>query len=196
MDTDRGKNALLKKIILLGPPGSGKGTQAKRLAESFGFMHLSTGDMLREEVRKGSKLGRQARNVMEKGELVPDELIVAMIRSRLANGQRGLILDGFPRTVAQAEALDAMLTESGTAIDRALLVDVSDAEVTKRLLGRAEIEDRADDTPKVIANRLDVYKRQTEPIVDYYSRSRKLTRINGEQAIERVFADLKAVIEE
>ena len=133
---------------------------------------------------------------MEKGELVPDELIVAMIRSRLANGQRGLILDGFPRTVAQAEALDAMLTESGTAIDRALLVDVSDAEVTKRLLGRAEIEDRADDTPKVIANRLDVYKRQTEPIVDYYSRSRKLTRINGEQAIERVFADLKAVIEE
>ncbi len=185
---------MLKKIILLGPPGSGKGTQAKRLAESFGYLHLSTGDMLRDEVKKGSQLGQKAKAIMEKGELVPDTLIVAMIKSRLAVDNGGVILDGFPRTVAQAEALDAMLTEAGETIDRALLVDVSDGEVTKRLLGRAEIEGRADDTPNVIANRLNVYKQQTEPIVDYYSKLSKLTRINGEQVIEQVFADLKAVV--
>ncbi len=185
---------MLKKLILLGPPGSGKGTQAKRLAESFGYLHLSTGDMLREEVKKGSELGAKAKSIMEKGELVPDDLIVAMIKSRLTDGDSGVILDGFPRTVAQAEALDTMLTEAGEVIDRALLVDVSDEEVTKRLLGRAEIEGRADDTPDVIGNRLNVYKQQTEPIVDYYSKLSKLSRINGEQAIEQVFADLKAVV--
>lgn len=185
---------MLKKIILLGPPGSGKGTQAKRLAETFGYVHLSTGDMLREEVKNNSELGRQAKSIMEKGELVPDELIVAMIQSRLATKNGGVILDGFPRTVAQAEALDAMLSAAGKAIDRALLVDVSDNEVTQRLLGRAEIEGRADDTPDVVANRLEVYKQQTEPIVSYYSQAEKLTRINGEQTIEQVFADLKAVV--
>ena len=185
---------MLKKIVLLGPPGSGKGTQAKRLAESFGFLHLSTGDMLREEVKKGSDLGQKAKSIMEKGELVPDDLIVAMIKSRISAGNGGIILDGFPRTVAQAEALDAMLTEAGEAIDRTLLVEVSDEEVTKRLLGRAEIEGRVDDTLEVISNRLAVYKRQTEPIVNYYSNVGKLTRINGGQTIEQVFADLKAVV--
>ncbi len=185
---------MLKKIVLLGPPGSGKGTQAKQLAESFGYLHLSTGDMLREEVKKGSDLGQKAKSIMEKGELVPDDLIVAMIKSRISAGNGGIILDGFPRTVAQAEALDAMLTEAGEAIDRALLVDVSDEEVTKRLLGRAEIEGRADDTPEVISNRLGVYKRQTEPIMNYYSNAGKLTRINGGQTIEQVFVDLKAVV--
>jgi adenylate kinase len=185
---------VLKKIVLLGPPGSGKGTQAKRLAEKFGYLHLSTGDMLREEVKKGTELGKQARAIMEKGELVPDNLIVAMIKSRLESSGDGVILDGFPRTVAQAEALDKMLNESGQAIDRSLLVDVSDEEVTQRLLGRAKIEGRSDDTPEVISNRLDVYKRQTEPIVSYYSDRNLLTRVNGEQEIDKVFADLKAII--
>jgi len=185
---------VLRKIILLGPPGSGKGTQAKRLAETFGFLHLSTGDMLREEVKNGTELGQRAKSIMEKGELVPDDLIVAMIRSRLGAGGDGIILDGFPRTVAQAEALSKMLAEAGQAIDRALLVDVSDKEVTQRLLGRAKIEGRSDDTPEVIANRLEVYKQQTEPIVKYYSDGDLLTRVNGEQEIEQVFADLKAVI--
>jgi len=185
---------VLKKIVLLGPPGSGKGTQAKRLAEKFGYLHLSTGDMLREEVKNGTELGRQAQAVMEKGELVPDALIIAMIKSRLDSTGDGVILDGFPRTVAQAEALDNMLTDNGQAIDRSLLVDVSDEEVTQRLLGRAKIEGRSDDTPDVIANRLGVYKRQTEPIVSYYSDKNLLTRVNGEQDIEQVFADLEAII--
>jgi adenylate kinase len=185
---------VLRRIVLLGPPGSGKGTQAKRLAEKFGYLHLSTGDMLREEVKNGTELGRQAQAIMEKGELVPDNLIIAMIKARLGTTGDGIILDGFPRTVAQAEALDKMLTESGQAIDRSLLVDVSDEEVTQRLLGRAKIEGRSDDTPEVIANRLGVYKRQTEPIVNYYSGKSLLTRVNGEQEIAQVFADLEAII--
>ena len=135
---------MLDKIVLLGPPGSGKGTQAKRLAERFGFLHLSTGDMLREEVKENTELGRQAKGVMEKGELVSDELIVAMIKSRLESSGDGVILDGFPRTVTQAEALDRMLTGMSQAIDRALLIHVGDEEVTQRLLGRARIEGRAD----------------------------------------------------
>ncbi len=185
---------MLQKLILLGPPGSGKGTQAKRLAEKFGYLHLSTGDLLREEVKNGTELGAQAKTIMEKGDLVPDDLIVAMIKSRLSATDDGVILDGFPRTVTQAESLDKMLADAGQGIDRALLVDVSDAEVTTRLLGRARIEGRADDTPEVISNRLGVYKQQTEPIVDYYSGKGLLTKVNGEQEIEKVFADLEAIV--
>lgn len=185
---------MLKKIVLLGPPGSGKGTQARRLAETLGFLHLSTGDMLREEVKQNTELGGKAKRIMEKGDLAPDDLIAAMIESRLGPAGDGFILDGFPRTVAQAEALDKMLSDAGQAIDRAFLVDVSDEEVVQRLLGRARIEGRSDDTLAVITNRLEVYKRQTEPIVKYYSDGNVLTRINGEQQIEHVFADLEAAI--
>lgn len=185
---------MLRRVVMLGPPGSGKGTQAKRLAERFGYLHLSTGDMLRDEVKRMTTLGRKAKDIMERGELVPDELIVAMIQSRLSSANDGIILDGFPRTVAQADALERMLAGADEGIDRAILVDVSDAEVARRLVGRAEIEGRADDTPEVITNRLEVYKRQTEPIVTYYSTRGLLTRIDGERTIDRVFADLEAVV--
>jgi adenylate kinase len=187
---------MLRRIVMLGPPGSGKGTQAKRLAECFGYLHLSTGDMLRDEVRKATELGRKAKAIMERGELVPDTLIVEMIQSRLSSANDGVILDGFPRTAAQADALDHMLAGAGHRIDRAVLVDVSDGEVTRRLFGRAKIEGRSDDTPEIIARRLEVYKRQTEPIVDYYSTRGLLTRINGEQTVDGVFADLEAVVAE
>lgn len=185
---------MLDKIVLLGPPGSGKGTQAKKLAAKFGYLHLSTGDMLREEVKNDTTLGRQAKQLMESGDLVPDELIVAMIKVRLGATDDGVILDGFPRTVAQAEALDLMLAANDQRIDQALLVDVSDQEVTQRLIGRARIEGRADDTPEVIANRLAVYKKQTEPIVEYYSGKSLLTKVNGEQEIDEVLTELEAVI--
>ncbi|MEW5702686.1 MAG: adenylate kinase [Candidatus Zixiibacteriota bacterium] len=179
--------------ILLGPPGSGKGTQAKKLAEAFGAMHLSTGDLLRQEVSAGSDVGRQAQAYMERGDLVPDQLILMMIRGRLAalSSGQGFILDGFPRTESQAVELDRMLEGLNLAVDHAVLVDVGDPEVKKRLAGRARLEGRSDDNEAVIERRLDVYRRQTAPLIAYYDQRGLLLRIDGEQPIESVFAALE-----
>jgi adenylate kinase len=181
--------------ILLGPPGSGKGTQAVRLADAFNALHLSTGDLLRKEVAEGTKLGKTAKGFMDRGELVSDELILGMIRGRLETLDNGAayILDGFPRTEAQAEGLDQMLSELGQTIDRAVLVDVGDEEVTQRLAGRAKAEGRADDTEDVIRRRLEVYREQTAPLIEYYRSRDLLSEINGEQSIDTVFADLKVL---
>jgi adenylate kinase len=179
--------------ILLGPPGSGKGTQAKKLAERFGAAHLSTGDILRAEVSGGTELGKQAKAYMDAGDLVPDQLILNMIRRRLqAMGKNaGFILDGFPRNTAQADAFARMLEDLGLSLDRTVLVEVSDSEIKKRLVGRSQLEQRSDDSVAVIAHRLDVFRKQTQPLVEYYESRGLLTRINGEQSIDTVFHEME-----
>ena len=184
------------RCILLGPPGSGKGTQAKKLAEAHGVVHLSTGDILRAEVAAGSEIGKTAKDYMDRGDLVPDDVIIRMIRSRLeslSDGQ-GFILDGFPRTDAQARELDRMLDEIGTPVSRAILVDVGDDEIKRRLAGRAALEGRADDTDEVISRRLDVYRKQTAPLIDYYKNDNRLVTIRGEQEIDSVYIELESAV--
>ncbi len=176
-------------LVFLGPPGSGKGTQAKRLSERLKAFHLSTGDLLREGVKNGTPLGKKAQKYMEAGELVPDELIVGLIEEKMASGilDKGYILDGFPRTVPQAEALKAMLDRNKKKIEMAVLLDVPDEEVIKRLSIRAGIEGRADDADvNTVKNRLDVYKKQTQPILDFYEKERILKKVHGLGHIDEI----------
>ncbi len=182
--------------ILLGPPGSGKGTQAKKLASAHDLTHLSTGDVLRNEIAKDSELGKEAKAYMERGDLVPDELILKMIRECLPSESdgNGFLLDGFPRTEQQAQALDVMLKKEGRSIDRAVLVDVSDEEIKRRLEGRAKAEGRTDDTADVIEQRLNVYRQQTVPVANHYEHQGLLTKVNGEQSIDDVYNDLEKLL--
>ncbi|MDD5425440.1 MAG: adenylate kinase [candidate division Zixibacteria bacterium] len=184
-------------LVFLGPPGSGKGTQAVRVAEKLAIVHLSTGDMLREAVKKGTPLGRKAEAYMKKGELVPDELIIGMIEDKVTSGDLndGFILDGFPRTIPQARSLKDMFRKNKTALDKAILLTVSDEEIIKRIKGRAEQEGRADDTEAVARNRLEVYRRQTAPIVDFYRRESILTEVRGEDTMDNVFKAILKVLE-
>lgn len=182
-------------LVFLGPPGSGKGTQAVRLAEKLGVAHLSTGDVLRDAVKKGTELGKRAEKHMSAGELVPDDLIIGIIEEKVNSGElsHGFILDGFPRTIPQAESLDKMFEEHSMSLDLVILFDVSDDEIFRRLEGRAKIEGRADDNREVIANRLEVYRKQTQPIEDHYRKVAKLVEIKGEGTPETVFESLMAV---
>jgi adenylate kinase len=179
-------------LVFLGPPGSGKGTQAVRVAEQLAVVHLSTGDVLREAVKTGTELGRQAETYMKKGELVPDDLIVGIIESKVSSGEldKGFILDGFPRTIPQAESLKEMFYNNGIALDKAVLIKVSDETIIKRIKGRAEQEGRADDTEEVVRNRLDVYRKQTQPIEDFYRRESVLTEVEGEGTPDTVFTNI------
>lgn len=150
------------RLVFLGPPGAGKGTQAQRIAQEYGIPHISTGDILRNAVKEGTELGKLAKSYMDKGELVPDEVIIGIIRERLSQPdvkEKGFILDGFPRTLPQAEALDELLKELSMPLDRVVYLNVDDEEIVKRLLARG----RADDTEEVIRNRLKVYREQTAP---------------------------------
>ena len=208
-------------LVMLGPPGSGKGTQASRLAEKLDLHHLSTGDMLRSAVKNETELGKKAKEYMEKGDLVPDSLILDMIRETIKNDQgSGFIFDGFPRTIPQAEGLDKMLQSEGEELDAALNLDVSDQEVIKRLSGRffcpncqrtynypsnlprqegicdecgVELQKRKDDTEEVVKNRLEVYKKQTQPLIDYYKDKSILVNIDGERDIGVIFNDLVTI---
>jgi adenylate kinase len=173
------------RILILGPQGSGKGTQARLIAARHGIPHVATGDILRAAVAQGAELGRRVAPVVEKGGLVPDDLMIELIRERLA-GEDGFVLDGFPRTVPQAEALDAMLAEIGKPLDAVLLLRVRDEVAVGRLEGRAAEEGRADDAPEAIANRLRHYHELTEPVVDRYRAAATLVEVDGERTVDEV----------
>lgn len=202
------------KIVLLGGPGAGKGTQAQRLVAEYGVAHISTGDLLRAAIKNGTELGKQAKSYMDKGQLVPDELVVNLVKERLADddAQKGFILDGFPRNTAQAVILDSELKDMGLALDAAVLVDVDPDVIVKRLSSRrtckncgytapagvdvcprcgGEMYQRDDDKPETIQRRLDVYQTQTAPLIEYYKGHGLLKTVNGEQAVDDVYKDMK-----
>lgn len=212
------------RIILLGAPGSGKGTQAKRLVEKYKIPQISTGDLLRAAVEAGTPIGKQAKELIEGGNLVPDEMVLGMIRERLAesDAQNGFILDGFPRTVGQAEALDPMLAELGWKIDGVVLLEVDPELVVKRIVGRwscsgcgfvyniffsppavagrcdkcsGELIHRADDTEETVRTRLSVYDEQTAPLIGYYKKQNKLQRVEAVGEIANIFRNMCAVID-
>jgi len=211
-------------IILLGPPGAGKGTQAQRLQQERGMVQLSTGDMLRAAVASGSELGRTAKGIMERGELVPDELIVGLIEARIAQPDcaKGFILDGFPRTLAQAEALDRMLVAKGARLDRVVEMEVDEAALTERIVGRyscakcgagyhekfkrpkaegvcdvcgsGEFTRRKDDNVETVKTRMAAYRAQTEPLLPYYEARGVLRKVDGMAPMGEVYRQISAVL--
>jgi adenylate kinase len=210
-------------MIFLGPPGAGKGTQARQLAETWGVVHVATGDMLREAAAQGTPLGREAKRHMDAGGLVPDDVVIGLVAERLGqpDARDGFVLDGFPRTAAQAEALDHMLAGRGIALDRVIFLDVSRPELLRRLTGRricrqcgatyhlvsapprregrcdacgGELYQREDDSEAAVARRLDVYESQTAPLLAYYRSRGQLTSVPGERSVDQVAAAIKRAV--
>lgn len=185
---------------MLGPQGSGKGTQAKRIKATYGIPHIATGDMIREMKELPTPLGRELREVYDRGDLVSDELMIRLIRDRLSRGDTlaGFVLDGFPRTMAQAEALDALLRELGRHLDVVFDFQVPDRDaLVQRMLGRAAEEGRSDDTPEAIDHRLDLYERETAPLVSYYRSTRgNVVGIHADRSVDEVFHELEDSLEE
>jgi adenylate kinase len=175
-----------ERLLFLGPPGAGKGTQAQRLAQSQDLLHLSTGDLLRAEVQSGTPLGQEAEAVMARGELVSDGLVIAIVRSRLEHHQGGWLLDGFPRNLAQAETLDTLLTELNQAIERVVLMELDDGILIQRLLARG----RADDNEGVIRHRLEVYRTQTAPLIEHYKDRGLLIAVDAAGSVEQICANI------
>jgi adenylate kinase len=184
-------------IVMLGGPGAGKGTQAVRIADTHGIPHISTGEMLREAIAAGSELGQKVKEIVESGALVPDELVIDAIRERLAQPDThdGFVLDGFPRTLGQAEALDALLGELGRPLKIVLELELSEETAVTRMLGRAAEQGRADDTPEVIRNRFEVYRRQTEPLSDYYRSKGILVPVDSSPGMDEVFAAIERALD-
>jgi adenylate kinase len=179
--------------IFLGPPGAGKGTQAVLLAEHLGVPHVSTGDLLRSAVTRGTDLGRKVKSIMETGELVPDDLVLDLVREALA-GASGCILDGFPRTVVQADGLAALLADLGLELAGVLRLDVTDEVLVERIARRAKAEDRPDDGEDTVRKRLRVYEERTAPLVDYYQARGRLVDVAGEGSIEEIQARIRRTV--
>ncbi|MDX1571756.1 MAG: adenylate kinase [Xanthomonadales bacterium] len=184
------------RIVLLGAPGSGKGTQAAILKERLGIPHVSTGELLRAAVQEGTPLGKKAKSIMDAGELVSDELVLGMLRERLQKPdcEAGFILDGYPRNLSQAKALDGLLEELDQPLDEVIQIDVDRDQVIQRLSQRAAAEGRSDDTAETVAKRMDVYHEQTAPVVDFYAEAGKLAQVYGVGTIEDVSARIMGVI--
>jgi adenylate kinase len=185
-------------LLVLGPQGAGKGTQATRISEEYGVPHISTGDMFRAAIAEGTDLGKEVEPLLAQGILVPDELTVAMIRERLAkpDASDGFVLDGFPRNLAQADALDEMLGGIGRGLDAILFFDLPDEVGMERALSRAQIEGRKDDTPEVIATRLETYHRETEPIVEHYRATGKLVPLHAGGIVEEVWTEISEALQQ
>ena len=204
-------------IVLLGAPGAGKGTQAQKLVAEYGLAHISTGDLLRAAIKEGSKLGKKAKGYMDEGKLVPDDLVIDLVKERLEadDAQKGFILDGFPRNTAQAVTLDSELGAMGRTLDAALLVSVEPAVIVERLSSRrtcrscgytapagvdtcprcgGEMYQRDDDKPETIQHRLDVYQSQTAPLVEYYKGHSILREADGDRPVDEVYADVKTLL--
>lgn len=184
------------RIVLLGPPGSGKGTQAKLLVEQLGVPHISTGALLRNAAQRGTELGLKAKALTDKGELVPDDVISDMIGERLrrADVAKGFILDGYPRNLAQAKSLDALLERLHQPVDEAILIDIKAELIIKRIAKRAQEEGRADDTEETVRNRLQVYTEQTEPVAEYYAQRGLLTKVLGEGSVDDIFQRILSIL--
>ncbi|WP_026521227.1 adenylate kinase [Butyrivibrio sp. VCB2001] len=211
------------KIIMLGAPGAGKGTQAKMIAEKFDIPHISTGDIFRANIKNGTELGKKAKEYMDKGQLVPDELTVEILLDRVAadDCKNGYVLDGFPRTIPQADVLDKELTKLGDKVDFAINVDVPDENIVRRMSGRraclkcgatyhiehippkkegicdkcgSELVQRDDDKPETVQNRLSVYHEQTQPLIDYYNKKNILKSVDGTKDMQEVFSDIVNIL--
>lgn len=180
----------MKILIFFGAPGAGKGTQAKKLSEKFNFSHVSTGDMLRLQIEKNTELGLKAKQFMDKGDLVPDDVMIGMVEDTInqTKNVKGIILDGFPRTLNQAKALDEMLKKNNYSISDVLYINVDKKEIIDRLKKRAEIENRKDDSDiSIVENRISVYNKNTAPIIGYYENQNKLKRVEGVGNIDDIF---------
>lgn len=184
------------RLVLLGAPGSGKGTQATRLKQALGVPHISTGDLLRAAVAAGTPLGVQAKVVMDRGELVSDDIVLGMLEERLTTGDTGdgFILDGYPRNSVQAQALETLLAKLDQPVDLAVLLDVDVELLISRLAGRAQAEGRSDDSPDTVRNRLRIYTEQTAPVIDFYDAAGKLARIDGVGSMEEITARVLGAI--
>ena len=211
------------KIIMLGAPGAGKGTQAQMIADKFNIPHISTGDIFRANIKNGTELGKKAKEFMDKGQLVPDELTVQLLLDRVANDdcKNGYVLDGFPRTIPQADVLDSELTKLGDKVDFAINVDVPDENIVRRMSGRraclkcgatyhiehippkkegrcdkcgSELVQREDDKPETVQNRLSVYHEQTQPLIDYYDKKNILKTVDGTKDMQEVFSNIVGIL--
>ncbi|TVR38767.1 MAG: adenylate kinase [Bacteroidia bacterium] len=184
-------------IVIFGPPGSGKGTQSTKIVEKYNLIHLSTGDLLREEMENETPLGKEVRQYIDKGLLVPDEIVLKELYMRTSEhmDSPGFIFDGFPRTIVQAESLDEMLRKEGMSISLVISVEVEEEELHKRLMGRGEDSGRSDDSDDIIIRRLEVYKEQTLPLIAYYKKQGKMATINGMAPVDQVFGKISRAID-
>ena len=183
-------------VLVLGPQGAGKGTQAKRISAEYGIPHIATGDLYRAAIADGSELGKAVEPILAEGKLVPDEITIPLIRDELLKADDGFVLDGFPRNVAQAEALDELLEELDRPLSIILLLELSDDVARERLLRRAKLEGRVDDTPDVVDERLATYHEKTQPVVDHYLATGNLVKVHAERSIEEVWSEISNALEQ